>query len=103
MTVEELETLFEKHHEEHGEFQKVKKPRSKRADLNALMLIDSLVTYDESLGDSEDIISASEHDQAWISIEPERLAPFVTEEQVIELIRCGIRYDREHDAFCFFT
>ncbi len=84
MTVEELETLFEKHNEEFLKFDRVVDPKSTRPDLQGFLLLDRLVP-----GES-DIVSAAAHDEIWFGIDLEDLAKVITEEQVIELLRCGI-------------
>lgn len=89
MTTETLESLFEKHSGEYLKFAKVQNKRSNRADLHAFMLLDSLVSG------KEDIVSSSHHDYFWLSINIHDLAQVITEEQVIELIRCGVRFDGE--------
>lgn len=89
MNTDELESLFEKHSGEYLKFAKVQNKRSNRADLHAFMLLDSLVSG------TQHIISHSEHDEFWLSVGPEELAQVITEEQVIELIRCGVRFDGE--------
>jgi hypothetical protein len=48
-----------------------------------------------------DMISGASHDEVVLSIDVEKLAAAATEELVIELSRCGVRYDTE--TLGFFT
>jgi len=87
MSREELEHLFKKHHDKFLNFHDVVNPRSRRPDLNAFLLLDSL------LPNGRDIIGGADHDVVYLSINPARLAEVVSEDQVIELIRCGVRLE----------
>ena len=84
MTVEELEELFEKHDEEMCKFERVADKLSRRADLHAFLLLDRLVPGEM------DIVACAEHDQIMLGVDLEELAAVVTEEQVIDLVRCGV-------------
>lgn len=97
MKTSELEKLFEKYEDEYTKFEKVENKLSNRPDLHAFILIDKLCPGKNQ----QDIISASNHDEIWISVEPKQLARNATEEQILELIRCGLRYS--DDSFCMFT
>lgn len=82
MTLEELDELFEKHADEYLNKGEIKGPK----DLAAFNRLHELVPSDK------DIVSASEHDEYWLSIEPEDFAAAATEEDVIFLCRCGVMY-----------
>ena len=86
--------------EEYGHFDRVKNKLSTRKDLHAFILLDKLVP---SENEGRDIVSAAEHDEFWLGIEVSDLNDAATEEQMIELIRCGVRYDSGADALAFFT
>ncbi len=100
MTVEELEELFEKHRPEHGKFDRVEPKLSKRKDMHAFILLDLLVPGEP--GENR-IIGAAEHDQIWIGIDIKPLAAAIPEDRIIELIRCGIRYDERNRSLCMFA
>lgn len=91
MDRETFNNLWHKHHE--TEF--LEHPRdtavrgTKRLDLQAMILLDQLVPG------ACDILSNAAHDEVWFEIEPDELAAVITEEQIIELIRCGVRYDED--------
>jgi len=98
MTSEEIEALFEKHDEEYLEFDRVAEKKSKRADLHAFLLLDKILP--ES---THDIVSGATHDEIWLDCEDEQLEACLTEELIIELVRCGVRYDSDGGGLCMFA
>ena len=92
-----LHEMFEAVHEEYLDFDKVAPRLSERADLHAFMLLDKLQPG------GGDIISAAAHDEFFLSIDCDELAKVITQEQVLELARCGIRYDEGNDCLCMFA
>lgn len=88
MNSEQLEELFEKHDGEFLKFDRVKNRKSGRADLHAFLLLDEIVP-----GGGADIVSCAEHDEIWLDVDVDALANAATEDQVIDLIRCGVRLD----------
>lgn len=99
MDTTQLQALFEKHDEEYLKFERIENKYSKRHDLHAFILIDKILANSE---DQYDIISAAEHDEIFLNANMEELARLITEEQVIELIRCGVRYT-EFDTLGMFV
>lgn len=96
MTEDQIRETFDKHGEEFLEFERVVFPKSKRPDLHAFLLLDTIVPGDM------DIVAAAEHDEIWLDIELEDLAVAgVTEEQIIELLRCGVRVD--DNGLCMYV
>ena len=83
-----MEEIFEKYHDEFLEFDRIKNKRSNRPDLHAFLLLDELFPRDR------DIVSAAEHDEIWLDVETSEIEK-LTEEQIIELIRCGVRYSED--------
>lgn len=84
----DINSIFEKHNNEYIKFDQVQNKRSGRPDLHAFLLLDELFPG------NTDMISASEHDEVYLSIDEEQIET-LTEEQIIELVRCGVRYDGE--------
>lgn len=78
-------------------FESIESPRTKRPDLHAFLVLDELQPG------KRDIISAAEHDEFWLDIDCEKLAEVITEDQVRDLVRCGIRYDDENESLCMFA
>lgn len=98
MTISEMVDLFQKHeNEEYLHFSHVFGKLSQRPDLHAFILLDRLCP------DEFDIVEAAEHDEIWLGVDLSILSSVIIEEQVIELLRCGVRYDTEQDALSMFA
>jgi len=82
---------------EHLEFDRIECPASKRPDLCAFMKLDSL------LGGERDLISAAEHDEIWLDVDIDRLNEVATHDDIIFLIRCGVRHCRDVDSLAMFV
>jgi hypothetical protein len=95
MTESQFKDFYNKASEEHLKFERVQNKRSQRPDLHAFLLLDELCPSDK------DIICHARHDEIFLSVEVEDLIKVVTEDQVIELIRCGVRYS--DDSLCMFV
>jgi hypothetical protein len=87
--VEKLKLFFEKHEDKFLEFDLITNKLSSRPDLHAFLLLDKIVPR------NRDMISGAEHDKIWLDIEPSELVDAITEEQVVELVRCGVMCDNE--------
>ena len=97
MTLDQMAKLFDKHNGEHLKFERVERRFSSRPDLHAFLLLEDLVPGDDY------IVSAAEHDKTYLGVDPSDLARAVTEDQVVELLRCGVLYDEEEDSLFMFT
>lgn len=78
-------------------FERVENKTSTRSDLHAFALLDRLVPG------HGDMVCAAEHDEIYLAVEPEQLAQVATEDQIIELIRCGVRYDAATNSLAMFV
>lgn len=97
METTDIHELFEKHNEEYLRFERVQEKYSQRPDLHALILLDKIIPG------GRDIISGAENDECFISIDPEELIAAATEEQIIDLIRCGLLYSGDYEYLYFFA
>jgi hypothetical protein len=97
MTLDKLIELFKTHHDKYLEEDSVNFTITKRADLHAFLLLDKLVPG------KTDLISASEHDVYYLDIGLEELAEVINEEQIIELIACGVMLNSEYDCLSMFS
>ena len=90
MEAEKLLGLIDKHDKEYGKFQRIASKRSKFAEAHAMLLLEELVPDWDN-----------EEDGNYIA-EPVSLLlgseVIQTEQQVIELLRCGVTYDEERDC-----
>ena len=78
-------------------FDRVQNKMSQRADLHAFLLLDKLMP-----GDC-DMVCSAEHDEIWLDVRPEDLEKVITEEQIVELIRCGVRFESDTESFAMFV
>jgi hypothetical protein len=99
MTVEELRDLFDGDSDDYLAFDGIPPQRrlSHRPDLHAFLLLDSLVPG------IHDMVNSSEHDEIFLDVEPKDLAPVITREQVEDLRRCGVHYNRETESLAMYA
>lgn len=94
--MENISEVFDKFADEFLKFERVENKLSNRPDLHAFLLLDSL------LPGSTDMVSAAEHDEIFLDVELDQLAATaITEEQVRDLVRCGVRISE--DSLCMFA
>ena len=48
-------------------------------------------------------IRAAEHDEFWLNVDCDKLAEVATEQDIITLTRCGVRYDADNDSLAMFA
>jgi len=88
-----IEKIFEKHFDEFLKFERVKNKKSNCPDLHGMILLEKLFPSEKAY----DMICSGEHDRVWLKICEDQLDD-LTDENVIELSRCGISYDEEFDS-----
>lgn len=93
----DLYERFEKFNEEFIKFDRIKNKRSLKRDMHAFLLLEEL--FPES---KERMVSAASHDVVYLGIEEDMLEK-LTDDNIIELIRCGICYNIEYDCLYMFT
>ena len=87
---------FEKVNDDYLKFDMIEKKRNKRPDLHAFLLLDELQPG------TSDIVSDAQHDIIYLDIEEETMEKF-TDEQILELVRCGVSHSDEYDSLYMFT
>ena len=99
MTESKLRKLFEEYSETSSclDFDQIENKRSKRTDLHVFLLLDSLLPA------STDIIESAEHDVIYLQASVEELAKVITEDQVLELVKCGVMIDDDSDLLAMFV
>jgi hypothetical protein len=95
--IENIHGFFETHEGEFLKFERVENKHSTRSDIHAFIVLDKLFPS------ARDMVSAAEHEEIYLDVNPEELAEKATEDQVIELIRCGVRYDSSTDSLAMFV
>ena len=93
MTLEEMTALFQKHSDEYLKFENVLLRLSLVPDLCAFLILESIAHT------ATHIVVCAEHDEIWLSHDPEIVAANATEEQLIDLLRCGVLWDASTDSF----
>lgn len=78
-------------------FERVENKLSKRPDIHAFLLLDQLVPGDR------DMICSASHDEIWLETDLEKLAAVAEPEHIRDLVRCGVRYDRDNESLCMFA
>lgn len=97
MATQSLNARFAQFANEYGKFSLISSPLSTRSDMHAFILLDRLVPG------SKQMISASEHDEVYLGVDPDCLNAVATDEHIRELVRCRVRYDESTDSLCLFT
>ena len=87
-----LDEIFDKHAAEFLQFARIDNKTSQRPDLHAFNLLDKLCP------DNVDMLSCAEHDEVLLSVSAEELTAAATEDQLVELHRCGVRYNPDTDS-----
>jgi len=101
----DLAQTFEKHDEEFLHFERVESPQHVRADLCAFLMLHDLAPRPVVDGRDyvRDMVSCAEHDEIWLDTDVNLLAQNATEDDVVTLVRCGIRFDASMDCLAMFV
>lgn len=103
MTLEDLSEFFEEHEDEFLKFDRIGDKFSTRPDLHAFILLDDLLENVPFSRGEDDIIGSAEHDEIYLSVDVEKLLTVISEDELIDLHRCGVRYDEQYDTLCMFV
>jgi len=83
----DLEEVWDKYDDEYLNFKAVENPLHNRPDIAAFLLLDKLVPTNNS----SDMVCAASHDEIFLDTDVSNLAKVATEEDILTLIRCGVR------------
>jgi len=99
-----LKEVFEKFEDEFLKFDRIESPLNPRPDLCAFLLLDSIIPPKNNYsGKPSDMVCSAEHDEIWLDVCPRDLEKMASEEQIRDLIRCGVRYDDSVESLCMFA
>jgi hypothetical protein len=98
----DLKEVFDKYEEEFLKFERIENPRHPVPDLCCFLMLDELAAPYGS-GERCDIVEGAEHDEIFWATDAKKIAEVATEEQVRDMIRCGLRYSTEFDSFAMFV
>lgn len=73
----DIKAAFERHNDEYLEFERIEHPANRRPDICAFLLLDALVPG------TDDIVSASAHDEFFLSTDIEALANVATDADIL--------------------
>lgn len=91
------EERFEAVSDEYAKFERIENKRNERPDLHAWLLLDEMFP-----NPGHDMVSAAAHDEIWLDVEGDDLHK-LTDEQILELVRCGVRYDEGDECLVMFA
>lgn len=99
-----LKAIFEKYDNEFLKFERIESPLNRRPDLCAFLLLDNIVPpRPNRIGGLNDMVRAAEHDEIFLDVDVDKLAELATEEQIRDLIRCGVRFATDIDSLALFV
>lgn len=91
MNSEEIIEVFHANSKTHGEFFRVRKQLHPRSDIHAFLLLASILPPGENT-----IIAGADHDKIFLECNVDDLVNRITEDQIIELIRCRVFLEDEN-------
>lgn len=94
----DLYEMFEKHKDEYIKFDRVVNKLHARPDICAFLLLDKLLP-----NDGRDIVSGASHDEIYLDADCKKLAEVSTDDDILMLTRCGVRYDSDSDSLAMFV
>lgn len=94
----DLPATFKKFEDEYLKFGRVAGHEAARRDLFAFCLLDRLCP-----APIRRIVSSAGHDEIWLATDVDALALVATEDDILTLVRCGVRYDDDNEALCMFV
>lgn len=75
----------------------------KRKDISGFLLLDKICARIPDNNESQSFISASEHDVVYLSVDVQKIAEVITEEEIQALIASGILFSSHEDCLFRFT
>lgn len=95
MSTEELREFFGRHSDEYKSFWNIREKLSERSDLHAFLLLDRLCPG------AKNMVYSARDGEIFLDVVAEDLGA-ATEEQLLDLHRCGVRCS-EQGLLCMFT
>ena len=94
--MKDLHDRFEDADDEFLKFDRIENPRHPRPDLCAFLMLHDL---DPQKGD---MVGDAQHDEIMLNFDCDKLAD-VPDSFIVDLHRCGVRYDAEYDTLALFV
>lgn len=92
-----LQERFDQFDDDFLKFKRIENPKSKRPDLHAFLLLEEIFP-----GRDRDLICSAAHDAIWLDINEDEVGK-LTDDQILELVRCGVRLDTDDYSLCMFA
>lgn len=93
MDISKMKDLFSIYSEsDYLKFDKIISKFSKKRDLHAFILLDNMFPDDKSM-----MISNTRHDEINLYVDIEELSQVITEDKILELVRCGVSCYKSDD------
>lgn len=94
----DLQEAFEKFDDEYIKFDRAQNKLHDRPDICAFLLLDKLLPKP-----GFDIVCSAAHDEIFLDVDCEALSEVATEDDILLLIRCGVRYSEEEGCLAMFA
>ena len=99
-----LDELFEANEDEFLKFERIESPAHPAPDLCAFLMLHALAPKKNRGNDNvSNMVVAAEHDEIYLATDTDELAKVATLENIRDLVRCVVRYDRDSDSLCMFV
>jgi len=92
----DLHERFEKFNDDNLAFEKVVNKKSKRPDLHAFIILEKFSNNEWGL------VASAERDEIWLDINDDDIKN-ITDGQILELRRCGVRHDKKIGCLKMFV
>ena len=91
--------MFDKFEDDYVQFERIENPPHPCPDVCAFLRLHELVPVKKGI----DMLAGAEHDEVYLEVDPEDLEKVATENDVLYLTRCGVRYDEDDNALRMFV
>ena len=95
--MQDLNERFAKHEDEYIKFDRVTAPAHPRPDICAFLRLHELCPG------TRDIVSCAGHDEIWLDVDVEEFNEKASDDDILMLTRCGVRYDEDVDSLAMFV
>lgn len=96
--IDDVHAAFEKHNDEYLKFDNITNKLHPRPDICAFLLLDKLLPHA-----GRNIVRVAEHDEFYLDVNMEKFAEVASDDDILTLTRCGVRYDSEIDSLSMFA
>lgn len=95
--MQDLAERFEKYEDDFLKFERIESPSHPRPDMCAFLRLHELCPG------TKDMVDGARHDEIWLSVDPEELQGKASDDDILLLTRCGVRYDDDADSLAMFV